>query len=149
MWFSAKSTPTCVGGSNWRTIEFFVGRPAQFFNPLLQENRDRGHISEIEFLVEAICTLIWSNDSETLIMCGLTDNMCANMRIAGGKAKHGVAIRLTRMFYNWLLHQRFRFHSIYIRSGRNISPDFSSRSSEEEIDILARQNDMARIRPLN
>ena len=53
------------------------------------------------------------------------------------------------MFYKWLLSQRFRFYSFYIRPGRNISGDFLSRVSENVASTWATENGMTRIYPLD
>ena len=147
-WFSADATPSCIGGINWQTNEFFVANPQEHITPLCPGNRTTGHISEVEFVVDVLCATIWSEDSQSLIVCGLADNMCSNMWIMSGKAKQGVALALTRIFYRWPLHQRFRLFSFYIRSERSMSADFLSRASQVEIDDWARENRMARVYPL-
>ena len=148
IWFSADATPDCIGGINWRTRQYFVENPKEYITPLLPPNRVTGHISEIEFLVEILCTMVWSFNSETLIVCGLTDNMNSNIWMTGGKAKRGVSLSLTRMFHHWLLNQRFRFFSYYIRSEHNISPDFLSRATFAEVEMWEKEHQMTRIRPL-
>ena len=148
VWFSADATPSCIGGINWSNKTFFVAEPKEYITPLCPSSREHAHISEIEFTVEVLCTVLWGTDNPDLIVCGLTDNTCSNMWIMTGKAKHGIALTLTRTFHKWLLSRKFRFCSFYIRSGHNISADFLSRASVSEIEIWAHENKMHRIHPL-
>ena len=147
-WFSAGATPSCIGGINWRTDELFAANPHEYILPLWPDTRTVGHISEVEFVVDVLRTTVWIEDSRTLIVCGLTDNMCSNMWIMSGKSKHGEALALTRIFHRWLLHQRFRLFSFYIRSEHNMSADFLSRASQVEIDNWDRENETTRVYPL-
>ena len=146
--FSSDATPNCIGGINWRIKEFFVADPSSYLAPILPISRQKGHISEIEFIVEVLRIVTWSVDSEPTIICGLTDNMCSNMRIASGKAKHGVALNPTRMFYKRLRDKKSRFRSYYIRPGRNISADFIARALPSEISSWAAERGMRQIEPL-
>ena len=148
-WFSADATLTCIGGVNWRTKEFSVSDPVEYIAPLCPSTRQQGHISEIEFMVEVLCTVVWGVNNPSFILCGLTDNTCSNTWIMSGKARHGVALTLTRTFHKWLIRQHFRFFSFFIRSGHNVSADSLSRANSHEIDQWALDRQMNRIHPLN
>ena len=67
-WFSADATPECVGGINWRNMQFFAEQPLEFAQPFLPYNRTRAHINEIEFLAKSMCAVIWSAEHPALIM---------------------------------------------------------------------------------
>ena len=123
-WFSADATPDSIGGINWQKRQFFAPDPSEYILPLCPPNRSQGHISEVEFVVEVLRTVLRSENSRSLVVCGLTDNMCSDSWIIAGKAKSGVALNLARTFYKWLLRQNFRLFSFYVRSEHNVSADF-------------------------
>ena len=98
-WSTADATPSCIGGINWTSNEFFVADPKEFLTPLCPSTRSVGHIREIEFGVEVLRTVFWSHSAQSLILCGLTDNTRSNMRSMSGKAKQGAALSPPRIFY--------------------------------------------------
>ena len=59
----------------------------------------------------------------------------------------GVDLNLTRSLHACLLVRKFRFYSLYIRSGRKISAEFPPRASKAEIVLWAQENGMTRICP--
>ena len=147
-WFSADATPDCIGGVNWKTRQFFVSNPSEYMLPLCPPTRIQCHISEVEFAAEVLRAVLWSENTRSMVVCGLTDNMCSNSWIMTGKARQGVALNLTRTFHKWLLHQHFRLFSFYIRLEHNVSADFLPRSNEVEIAHWANEHQMTRIFPL-
>ena len=145
IWFSGDATPTCFAGINWSTREFFCESPDRFISPFLPKGRMIAHINEIEYLVEIACAVMWGEDEDSLVLCGITDNTCSNMWLTKGHARKGAGLRLTRVFHHWVLQRHFRFFSFYCRSEHNFSADFLSRSSEEDIAHWAYENQLARV----
>ena len=98
IWLPADGAPSCMGGINWETKEFFATDPPEFIAPLPPPRRKQGHISEIGYLSEVLRTAMRSTNTNSLIICGLEDSMCANMWISSDKEKHGVSLTRARMF---------------------------------------------------
>ena len=144
---SADATPNCIGGINWHNRQFFVEPPGEFISPFLPFHRTHAHINEIEFPAEVMCTGIWSDNNPSLIICGISDNICSNSWVPKGKAKRGVGSKLFRAFHMWLIRNSFRFFVFYSRSGRNFSPDFLSRAGSRKVEEWARVNGMSRVNP--
>ena len=82
-------------------------------------------------------------------MCGVADNMCANMRIPSGESKHRIELSLTRTSYKRSISQVFRFYSFYIRSEQNVSADPPPRPNTMEISAWPVENGMTRMRPID
>ena len=116
--------------------------------PFYPDNRSSAHINETEYLTEILRAVLWSSDLPDLVMCGITDNTCSDMRFSKGRAKRGAGLRLTRTFHRWLLEKQFRMCSVYCRSGRNLTADFLSRASTIELEEWAGSHNMTRVNPL-
>ena len=133
--FPSEDTPSCIGGIDMQTRQFFAESTDVFIAPFHPFNRKKAHISEIEFLAEVLCAAIWSHNYPALTMCGITDDACSHIWISG-KSRTGVGLDISRTFHLGSIRSNFRFFSFYRKSGRNFSPDFLSSATRNQIDDL-------------
>ena len=147
VWFSGDATTTRIGGINWDNRTYFALNPQPFLVEFMPAGRTEAHINEREFLKGILRTVLWGADDRSLLLLGVTDNSTSNMWFTKGRARRGVGLRLTRAFHRWVISQSFRYGPFYCRSEHNISADFTSRASEEELLTWEATHDMTRIDP--
>ena len=107
---------------------------------------DAAYINENELIAQAAMIVEWDGNSISEELAPGVDNMSALSWLSQGHARHGIAARIQVGVYFWLALRRIRIPPFYLRSSRNISSDFPTRTKETEITQWANTHVMKRIR---
>ena len=103
-------------------------------------------IGEIELMTAVGITGFWGDacSGQQIILFG-TDNRNTFSRMDDRTANRGLALRIVATLHIWCIENGVEVYLFYIRSSRNIRPDFTTRESEHEVARWANQHGFSQV----
>ena len=133
---------------SWRIREFFAGGISDFISVFLIRRTCllSMKMNSLRKLPMPAMEVEWDGDSISEELIHGADNMSALSWMSHGHDRRGVAERIQVGVYFWLALHRIRIPPFYLRSSRNISSGFLTRTTDAEITQWASVQMMKRIR---
>ena len=143
IWATGDAALSRIGAINWETRQYMVEETADFLPQITPVHR-RTVIGDAEQLAATSIVIAWSQPTHLLILG--TDNRNVLAWTRKGYAKKGAALVLNQETSKRIARTGAQVEGVYIRSGRNFSPDWMTRTTYEEIERWANQYGFNRIR---
>ena len=145
LWTNGDATLTRFPAINWRAREFSSEEISDFISAFAN-SQDLSYINENELIAQAAMVVEWAGSSISEELIPGMGNMSALSWMGQGHARHGIASRIQVGVYIWLALRRIRISPFYLRSSRNISSYFLTRTTDTEITQCANTHLVKRIR---
>ena len=143
VWATGDAVLERIGSINWETKEYILEGADEFLTEISPARR-RITIGDAEQLAETSIVLAWSSAS-TLLLLG-TDNRNVMAWTREGYAENGSALALNQETSKWISNHRSQVEGVYVRSGRNFSPDRMTRAEYDQIEAWAVIFEFTRVR---
>ena len=140
VWTSGDAALTKMDGVNWKCKEFFqlepIGLMADFHAGQLRAYT----IGEIELMTAVGITVFWGDiwTGKQIILLG-ADNQNTFSRIDSRTAKLGLALGIIATFHVRRIKNGIESYPYYLRSLRDIRPDFVTRENRHNVDMWAHE----------
>lgn len=143
VWATGDVVLESLGDIHWETKEYILEENGSFLPEINRAHR-RIAIVDSEQLAATGIVLSWSN-SATLLLLG-TDDRNVSARTRKGCAKKGSGLIMNKETSMWIANRGAQVEGVYVRSGRNLIPDWVTRASYDQIEKRAGRPGFTRVR---
>ena len=146
IWTSGDATLDQMAGINWKSKEYFRLSPEDLLSDFHQGDNRTYQIAEVELITSVGIVVFWGDiwQGNQVILLG-TDNQNTFSWLDNKTAKKGLALRITATLHVWCIKNGIEVYPFYLRSLRNIRPDFISRESNHDIECWATRAGYTRV----
>ena len=146
VWTSGDATLSRIAGGGWKLKERFQLPPEALLADFHQGSTRGYQISEIELITSVGIVVFWGDllNGRRIILLG-TDNQNTSPWLDNRVAKKGLSPGIIATFHVWCVKNGLAVYPFYLRSVRNVRPDFITRESEREISLWAGSSGYKRI----
>ena len=132
-----------IGAINWENRGYIWGETSEFLNEINPPRR-RVVIGDAEQLAATSIILEWSHSS--ILLFPGADNRNVLSWARKGYAKKGSSLVLNQETSKWIADRGAQVEGVYVRSGRNFSPDRMARTTLAKVGQWAERYGFSRVR---
>ena len=136
LWITSDATLRKMGALNWKEKEYLDLTLKDVAKPFLGDEDYDPIIAEAELAIECLGFVTWTPIDQGKVVTFLGgDNTNAFCWISNGKAEIGLGRDILAGFQLYVAIRALEPHPFYMRTHRNITADFITRASSEEIEL--------------
>ena len=144
VWATGDAGLSRIGAINWEKKEYILEDTDEFINEITPSHRIIAIGDDEQLAAATSIGISWSN-ADTLLLLG-PGNRNVLAWTKKGYAKKGAALILNQEPSRWIAKRRSRVDGVYVRSGRNFSPDWMTRAETSNVLEWAAKYGFARVR---